>query len=65
TVDTAVGATAQVPRSNTGTWMTATVALPDGALTGTDGKATRLRISLTGGSDDLVVRFVRLVRLAP
>ncbi|MGF6824191.1 hypothetical protein M2317_003120 [Microbacterium sp. ZKA21] len=59
TIDTDAGASAQVDRIGSGAWRTATVALPDGAVSG---EAARLRISLADGADDLVVRFVRLVR---
>ena len=69
-VETTVGVSARVPLSDTGTWMTATVALPDGALAGSrvasaegSGASPRLRIALAAGSSDLVVRFVRLVRV--
>ncbi|MDT0156078.1 hypothetical protein Q9R19_00390 [Microbacterium sp. ARD32] len=60
-IDTDAGSSVAVPRTGSGEWRTATVALPDGAV-GED--ATRLRISLSDGADDLVVRFVRLVRTA-
>lgn len=61
-VATDAGASAAVERTGSGNWRTATIALPDGAV---NADATRLRISLTGApSDDLVVRFVRLVRSA-
>ena len=60
TVETDAGASAAVPRSGSGEWRTATIALPSGAVAP---DATRLRISLAEGADDLVVRFVRLVRL--
>jgi hypothetical protein len=58
TVDSAAGSSVPVDRSGGGSWKTATVALPDGAL-----DTPRLRISLAEGADDLVVRFVRLVRV--
>jgi hypothetical protein len=61
-VDSAAGSSAQVPLTGSGQWMTATVALPSGALAGSGGVAPRLRIALAHGSSDLVVRFVRLVR---
>ncbi|MDQ0643979.1 hypothetical protein [Microbacterium murale] len=60
TVDTDAGASSAVTRTGSGEWRTATIALPDGAI-GTD--ATRLRISVVDGADDLAVRFVRLVPL--
>lgn len=59
TVDAAGGSSAPVTRRGDGEWRTATVALPDGI--GADG---RLRIALADGADDLVVRFVRVVRAA-
>lgn len=59
-IDTDAGSSAEVARDGSGTWRTATIALPDGAVSA---DATRLRISLADGADDLVVRFVRLVRL--
>ncbi|WP_460798368.1 hypothetical protein [Microbacterium sp. GXF0217] len=58
-IETEAGASVQVERTGGGGWRTATVALPDGAV---KADATRLRISLAAGADDLVVRFVRLVR---
>src|SRR5690606_4362983 len=61
TVETAAGVSAAVEREGTGQWRTATIALPDGAVAA---DATRLRIALADGADDLTVRFVRLVRLA-
>ncbi|MGV8885976.1 MAG: hypothetical protein ACOH1T_10385 [Microbacteriaceae bacterium] len=57
TVDTDAGSSVVVPRGATGAWRTATVALPAGAT-------STLRVSLVDGADDLVVRFVRLVRAA-
>lgn len=60
TIDTGAGASASVERAGTGAWRTATIALPGGAV-GTD--ATRLRLSIADGGDDLVVRFVRVVPL--
>lgn len=57
TADTAAGSSAAVERGGDGGERTATLALP--AL----GADRRIRISLAGGSDDLVVRFVRLVRV--
>ena len=75
-VETAVGASARVVLADTGRWMTATVTIPDGALAGSGSGAAaasasaggsesspRLRIALAAGSSDLVVRFVRLVRV--
>ncbi|GAB3598218.1 hypothetical protein GCM10027408_13250 [Microbacterium tumbae] len=62
TIDTDAGSSPAVERTDSGEWRTATIALPDGAVTE---DATRLRISLAEGDDDLVVRFVRLVRLDP
>ena len=96
----AVVALTRVPLADSGTWMTATVAPPSGALAGsglalgagarassgsvghsslvgTSGlvepstaaaagacaTSPRLRIALAPGSSDLVVRFVRLVRV--
>lgn len=58
-VDTAAGASAVVSRDGAGGEKTATLALPEGALGGDH----RIRISLADGADDLVVRFVRLVRV--
>lgn len=60
-VTTAAGVSAPVTREGTGQWLTATIALPAGAV-GDD--ATRLRIALADGADDLVVRFVRLVKVS-
>jgi hypothetical protein len=65
TVDTAAGSSAPVARTGTGTWRTATIALPDGALAAPAGAAPRIRISLAPGADDLTVRFARLVRATP
>ncbi len=59
-VDSDAGASVAVERAGGGEWRTATIALPDGAVSA---DATRLRISLADGAEDLVVRFVRLVRL--
>jgi len=60
-VTTATGSTVDVERSDGGTWRTATLALPAGSLAaGTT--APRLRVALADGADDLVVRFVRLIR---
>ncbi|MGC3954777.1 MAG: hypothetical protein QM804_11145 [Propionicimonas sp.] len=59
-VTTDAGATATVGRENSGSWRTATLALPDGSLAAGH---RRLRIALADGADDLVVRFVRVVRL--
>lgn len=58
-IETAAGASVLVPREGTGAWRTATIALPAG---GVAADATRLRIALDDGADDLIVRFVRLVR---
>lgn len=58
-VDTSAGSSAAVPRTGDGVERTATIALPDGALDGD----RRIRIALADGADDLVVRFVRLVRV--
>ena len=56
-LDTEGGASPSVPLTGDGQWRTATVALqPIGA-------DRRIRIALDEGSDDLVVRLVRLVRL--
>ena len=55
TIDTDGGSSVPVPRGATGAWVTATVALPEGAT-------SSMRISLSDGADDLTVRFVRLVR---
>lgn len=63
TIDSAAGVSAPVPRTGSGQWMTATVALPSGALATSGGVASRLRIAVGSGSSDLVVRFVRLVRV--
>ncbi|MGV8969879.1 MAG: hypothetical protein ACOH1J_05465 [Microbacteriaceae bacterium] len=57
TVDTDAGSSVLVPRGDSGTWRTATVALPEGAT-------TTLRVSLEAEASDLVVRFVRVVRTA-
>jgi len=54
-VDTDAGSSVAVPLGDTGEWLTATIALPAGAT-------STMRVSLAPGSDDLVVRFVRLVR---
>lgn len=54
TVDSAEGSSPAVKRTNTGKWITATVAVPSGL--------SHFRVSLADGADDLVVRFVRLVR---
>lgn len=61
-VETAVGDSMAVARDDSGEWRTATVALPAGAV---KAGATRLRIALDDGADDLIVRFVRLVRTTP
>lgn len=62
-VDTGRGSSASVERTGSGAWRTATIALPDGALAASGSAAARLRISLSPGADDIVVRFVRLVRV--
>lgn len=56
-LETDAGTTAAVGRTDSGAWRTATIALPEGALTA----GTRLRVALAEGADDLVVRFVRVV----
>lgn len=58
-IDTEEGASTDVERTGSGDWRTATIALPAGAVSA---DATRLRIALADGADDLVIRFVRLVR---
>ena len=67
-VRTATGSTADVERSDSGTWRTATLALPAGSLAARSpaagATAPRLRVALADGADDLVVRFVRVVRQA-
>jgi hypothetical protein len=68
-IETPAGGSPAVERSGAavadGAWRTATIALPDGALAAesSGGGASRLRIALADGADDLVVRFVRLVRV--
>ncbi|MEO5920598.1 MAG: hypothetical protein ABIQ01_05585, partial [Pseudolysinimonas sp.] len=57
TADTAAGSSAAVERTGDGVERTATIALP--AL----GADRRIRISLADRADDLIVRFVRLVRV--
>ncbi len=57
-VDAAGVSSAPVERSGSREWKTATVALADGV-----GDDNRLRVSLGTGADDLVVRFVRVVRV--
>jgi hypothetical protein len=57
TADTAAGSSVEVTRAGDGAERTATFALP--AL----GGDRRIRISLASGADDLIVRFVRLVRV--
>ena len=57
TADTSSGSSAAVTLSGSGEWKTATLALP------TLGEDHRIRLSLATGSDDLAVRFVRLVRV--
>lgn len=59
-VSTDAGDSANVERAGSGEWRTATIALPGNAVAP---EATRLRISLAVGAGDLVVRFVRLIRL--
>ncbi|MBX3195493.1 MAG: hypothetical protein KF727_10430 [Microbacteriaceae bacterium] len=59
TVDAGAASSAPVTRAGDGRDRTATIALPEGALEGEH----RIRISLAGGADDLIVRFVRLVRV--
>jgi hypothetical protein len=59
TVQTDAGDSVAVERSGSGEWRTATIALPHGAV---DEGGTRLRVALDEGADDIVVRFVRLVR---
>lgn len=59
-IDTDAGASVAVERTDSAVWRTATIALPDGAVSA---DATRLRISVADGADDLVVRFVRLISL--
>lgn len=60
TVDTATGSSAAVERTGSGRWRTATVALPSiAAQPGWD-----LRVAPAQGADDLVVRFVRVIRTA-
>jgi hypothetical protein len=59
TVDAAGDSSAPVQRAGDGIERTATLALAEGALTGDH----RIRISLADGADDLVVRFVRVVRV--
>ena len=63
-VTTDAGTSVAVAREGTGPgssaqWRTATIALPDGGL----GDGTGMRIALAEGASDLVVRFVRLVRV--
>lgn len=60
-IETDAGASAAVERTDSGEWRTATIAIPDDAL----GASNRLRVALDDGADDLVVRFVRLVRTEP
>jgi hypothetical protein len=60
-VTSATGSTVAVERTGSGRWRTATLALPAGSL-GTGASAPRLRVSLADGAEDLVVRFVRVVR---
>lgn len=58
TVDTAGGSSVAIERTGTGQFRTATVVLPSGAAT----DITRFRVSTAPDSDNLVVRFVRLIR---
>lgn len=58
-VTTDTGSTAAVARQDSGTWRTATLAMPEGSL---DAAHRRLRIGLASGAEDLVVRFVRVLR---
>jgi hypothetical protein len=60
TVDTGAGSSVSIVRTGSGAWRTATVALP----TVVTGGAWDVRVSLAAASDDLVVRFVRVVRAA-
>lgn len=53
--------TAAVERTGSGRWRTATLSLP--APLSSLGPAPRLRLGLAEGSDDLVIRFVRVVRV--
>ena len=53
--------TAAVERTDSGKWRTATLALP--APLSSLGPAPHLRIALARNADDLVVRFVRVVRV--
>ena len=62
TVRTATGSSATVQRTGSGKWRTATVALPADSLRVNGSAAPRLRIALADGADDLVVRFVRVIR---
>lgn len=62
TVETAAGSSAAVARKDSGVWRTATIALPDGALAAEGGEPVRFRLALADDADDLVVRFVRVVR---
>lgn len=59
TVTTDAGESAAVPRTDSGQWLTATIALPDGSVSA---DASRLRVGVDQGMDDLVVRFVRLIK---
>ena len=59
-IDTDAGTSAAVDRTGSGQWRTATIALPEGSVSA---DATRIRLSVAEGADDLVVRFVRLVRV--
>ncbi|TPW72794.1 hypothetical protein [Schumannella sp. 10F1B-5-1] len=69
TVTTPAGdAAARIPRTDSGEWVTATVALPAGALGAGSGAgdaagAHRLRFGVADDADDLTVRFVRVIRV--
>ena len=56
------GTTASVTRTGSGTWRTATLVLPSSLAT--LGPSPRIRLGLAEGADDLVVRFVRVVRVS-
>jgi hypothetical protein len=56
------GTTASVTRTGSGKWRTATLDLPSSLST--LGASPRIRLGLESGADDLVVRFVRLVRVS-
>jgi hypothetical protein len=63
--DVTVGSatTAAVERNDSGKWLTATLALP--APLSTLGPSPHLRVGVARNGDDLVVRFVRVVRVTP